>query len=57
MPGGASLPGGRMLSARVSCAAMAEVMTSKMMSTPVRRSVRGVGLQCDDREAGDDHEQ
>jgi hypothetical protein len=36
---------------------MAEVMASKMMSTPVRRSVCGVGLQRDDREARDDHEQ
>ena len=32
-------------------------MASKMMSTLVRRSVCGVGLQCDDREASDDHEQ
>jgi hypothetical protein len=36
---------------------MAEGMASKMTSTPVRGSVRGVGLQCDDREARDDHEQ
>jgi hypothetical protein len=36
---------------------MAEVMSSKVMSTLVRRSVCGVGLQYDDREARDDHEQ
>jgi hypothetical protein len=36
---------------------MAEVMASKMMSSLVRRSVCGVALQCDDREATDDREQ
>jgi hypothetical protein len=36
---------------------MAEMMDSSVMSTLVRRSVCGVGLQCDDREARDDHEQ
>ena len=36
---------------------MAEVMASKVMPTLVRRSVCGVGLQCEDREATDDYEQ
>jgi hypothetical protein len=57
MPGGASLPGMRMLSARVSRAAVAEVMAGKVMSTVVLRGVCVVGLQCEDREANDDHEQ
>jgi hypothetical protein len=57
MPGGASLPDPRMLSARVSWAAMAKVMASTMMSTLVRRSVCGVDLQSDDRQARDDREQ
>jgi hypothetical protein len=46
-----------MVSALVSWAAMAHVMAAKMTSTLVRRSVCGVGLQCHDRQATDDHEQ
>jgi len=46
-----------MPSARVSRAAIAEVMDRMTMSSLVRRSVRGVGLKRDDRQATDDHEQ
>jgi hypothetical protein len=36
---------------------MAEVMAGKVMSSLMLRGVCVVGLQCEDREANDDHEQ